>query len=185
MVGQETEKPEWIAPPRLGRHFKCEVTSGFREEVRTAAHAVADETGEEALGQPADNRQHGHGRTAEGSPKGLAAGDGSIRGVLNSTARTVHNEKPIPGPDADRVDFASPVRVPSEVFDRVAFLVDVEVKERKAGVPNIVMDEISSRDMRNAKVLRERDAVAGGRHDRSPEGQPYGYPFLSLYPLPV
>lgn len=140
---------------------------------------------EEARSHAADNRQQGHGRTSEGCPKGLAAGDGGIGGVLHSPTRAIHDEKPIPDPDADRVGFAGSFRVPPEVLDCLYFLVDVKAEERKANTPNIAMREISSRDVENENVLRCSEEFVFGIHEQPRERQPYGYAFMSPYPIPV
>lgn len=152
MVGQETEKPEWIAPPRLGRHFICEVTSGFGEEVRTALPSPAERLGdkgleeapEEACGGCRDDQ--GGGRDCQ--PRGLVPCQRAI--IFHS--RPIHGDEHAPGTKAKSSDSPAALNLLA-VLASVAFAVDVEMEERQPVTPSVFSGSVCFADVGDAEIL--------------------------------
>lgn len=188
MVGQETEKPEWIAPPRLGRHFKSEVTSGFREEVRPALPRPAERLGDKGLEEAPEETCGGcredQGGGSNCQPRGLVPRQRVFAEPGAVHAGAIHGDEHAPGTKAKSSDGSAAFDL-FAVLASVTFAVNVEMEERQPVTPSVLSGRVCFADVGDAEILRERDAVAGGRHGRSPESQPYGYPFLSSYPLSV
>lgn len=118
-VELETRKPERIAPPRLGRRFKCEVTScrGLTFSlpqsgtVHRPAHRGGDETGEQApdgaTDEPPEDRCGGGQGSPEANPRGDRADHRSRAASGVPHARAVQHKHEIAGMERNAAHLAS------------------------------------------------------------------------------